>query len=29
MREINYREMEFNPFNLLGREWMLLSAGNE
>lgn len=29
MKEINYREMKFNPFNLLGREWMLLSAGNE
>ena len=29
MKEIDYKEMEFNPFNLLGKEWMLVSAGNE
>ena len=29
MKEINYKEMKFNPFNLLGKEWMLVSAGNE
>lgn len=29
MKEINYKEMKFNPFNLLGSEWMLVTAGNE
>jgi hypothetical protein len=29
MREVNYKDMKFNPFNLLGKEWMLVSAGNE
>ena len=29
MKEINYKEMKFNPFNLIGGEWMLVSAGNE
>lgn len=29
MKEISYKEMKFNPFNLLGDEWMLVSAGNE
>lgn len=28
MKEINYKEMSFNPFNLIGGEWMLISAGN-
>ena len=23
MKEINYKEMKFNPFNLIGGEWML------
>ena len=22
MKEINYKEMRFNPFNLIGGEWM-------
>ena len=29
MKEIDYKDLRFNPFNLLGKEWMLLSAGNE
>ncbi len=29
MKEINYKDLTFNPFNLLGKEWMLVSAGNE
>lgn len=29
MKEVNCKELKFNPFNLLGKEWMLLSAGNE
>ncbi|MCR4583681.1 MAG: flavin reductase family protein [Prevotella sp.] len=28
MKEINYKEMKFNPFNLIGGEWMLIAAGN-
>ena len=24
MKEINYKEMIFNPFNLIGGEWMLV-----
>ena len=29
MKEVSYKDLKFNPFNLLGKEWMLLSAGNE
>ena len=29
MKEIDSKTMKFNPFNLLGKEWMLASAGNE
>lgn len=29
MKEINYKEMNFNPFNLIGGDWMLVTAGNE
>ena len=29
MQEISYKEMKFNPFNLIGDEWMLVTAGNE
>ena len=29
MEEINYKDMKFNPFNLIGGEWMLVTAGNE
>ena len=28
MKEINYKEMKFNPFNLIGGEWMLVTAGD-
>lgn len=26
MKEINYKDMKFNPFNLIGGEWMLVTA---
>ena len=26
MKEINYKDMTFNPFNLIGGEWMLVTA---
>lgn len=29
MKEINYKDLKFNPFNLIGGEWMLITAGNE
>ncbi|GAB6982968.1 flavin reductase family protein [Prevotella dentasini] len=29
MKGVSYKELRFNPFNLLGGEWMLASAGNE
>jgi len=29
MKEISYKEMKFNPFNLIGGEWMLVTAGNQ
>ena len=29
MKEINIKEMKFNPFKLIGNEWMLVTAGNE
>ena len=29
MKEINYKEMQFNPFNLIGNDWMLVTAGDE
>ena len=29
MQEINYKDMQFNPFNLIGGEWMFVTAGNE
>ena len=29
MKEIDYKEMRFNPFNLIGGEWMLVTAGDE
>ena len=25
MKEINYKDMKFNPFNLIGGEWMLVT----
>ena len=29
MKEISYKDMKFNPFNLIGDEWMLVTAGNK
>ena len=29
MKEISYKDLKFNPFNLIGGEWMLVTAGNE
>ena len=29
MKEINYKDLKFNPFNLIGGEWMLITAGDE
>ena len=29
MKEIHYKDMKFNPFNLIGGEWMLVTAGDE
>ena len=29
MEEISYKDLKFNPFNLIGGEWMLVTAGNE
>lgn len=29
MKEVNYRDLKFNPFNLFGDEWMLVTADNE
>lgn len=28
MREIPFSELQFNPFDLIGRDWMLVTAGN-
>ncbi len=28
MNEINYKDLQINPFNLIGDEWMLVTAGN-
>lgn len=29
LKEINISDMKFNPFSLIGDEWMLVAAGNE
>lgn len=29
MKEVSYRDLMFNPFNLFAKEWFILSAGNE
>lgn len=29
MKEIDLKELKFNPMTLIGKEWMLISAGNE
>lgn len=29
MKEVSYKDLKFNPFNLIGNEWMLITAGNE
>ncbi len=28
-KEINCKDLKFNPFNLIGGEWMLITAGDE
>jgi len=28
MKEISYKDLQFNPFNLIGDVWMLVTAGN-
>ncbi len=28
MKEVNYKHLRFNPFTLIGDEWMLVTAGN-
>lgn len=28
MKEIRIKDMSFNPFQLIGKEWMLITAGN-
>jgi len=28
MEEISYKDLKFNPFNLIGGEWMLITAGD-
>ena len=29
MQEISYKDLKFNPFKLIGGEWMLITAGDE
>ena len=29
MKEVNYKDLKFNPFTLFGDEWMLVTAGTE
>ncbi len=29
MREVDVRELEINPFTLIGRDWLVLAAGDE
>jgi flavin reductase (DIM6/NTAB) family NADH-FMN oxidoreductase RutF len=29
MKEISYKDLVINPFDLIGKEWMLVTAGNE
>lgn len=29
MKEVNFKDLQFNPFTLIGDEWMLVTAGNE
>lgn len=29
MKEISYRELQFNPMTLIGEEWMLITAGTK
>lgn len=29
MKEVNYKDLRFNPFTLIGGEWLLVTAGNE
>ena len=29
LKEIDFRELRFNPMTMIGQDWMLLTAGNE
>lgn len=29
MKEVNIKELQINPFNLFGKDWMALTAGTE
>lgn len=29
MKEVSYKDLEFNVFNMFAKEWFILSAGNE
>ena len=29
LKEVSYKDLKFNPFRLIGDEWMLVTAGNE
>ena len=29
LKAIDMKELKFNPMTLIGKEWMLISAGNE
>ena len=29
MKQIPFSQLQFNPFDLIGRDWMLVTAGNE
>lgn len=29
LKEVSYKDLKFNPFNLIGGEWMLVTAGDE
>ena len=29
MKEVSYKDLKFNPFTMIGNEWMLVTAGNE
>ena len=29
LKEISFEELQMNPMTMIGREWMLITAGNE